>query len=304
MPPNLPKAGGTEPEQQESAANMFRITSRHVLALAFLAIFAACAPVARPSRPAHAPRIVSLLPAFTEDLFAVGAGSQVVAVSRFSDFPPAARALPRVADVSSIDVERIVALHPDAIVGIPSQQRLLEPLVRAGFDVRIVPNDSYADVFSAIRTLGRLSGHSAQANAEIERLRRTTAALHARTRAFKRHPSVFVALGTGPIWTAGDGSYIAEMIAIAGGRNAAADVRLPYAEYSEEALLRDQPDAIVYGSDTKLASVLNREPWRDLRAVREGHVYQLPDADWLYRPGPRYIKGLHWLIERLTPLAR
>ncbi|MHB8146991.1 MAG: ABC transporter substrate-binding protein [Vulcanimicrobiaceae bacterium] len=285
---------------------MLRISLiRTLLAGALIALVSACAPSVRPQRVVPTQRrIVALIPAFTEDLFAIGAGHQVVGVSRFSDFPSAARALPRVADFSSIDIERIIALHPDIVVAIASQGRLIEPLIRAGVDVRIIPNDSYADIFSAIGTLGRISGHAKQARGLVQRLQRSTAALHAATRTFKRRPSVFIALGTEPIWTAGEGSYIARLIAIAGGRNAAADLRQPYAEYSEEALLRAQPDAIVYGSDTKLASVLNREPWRDLRAVREGHVYQLPDSDWLYRPGPRYVKGLHWLIARLTPLAQ
>ena len=283
---------------------MLRPLVIRVLLLALVAL-PACTPGVPPRHVAPtARRIVSLLPAFTEDFFAIGAGNQVVGVSRFSDFPKAARKLPRVADFTSIDTERIIALRPDVVVAIASQSRLIEPLIHAGLDVRIVPDDTYGDIFSAIRTLGRLTGRSANASVLIDGLQHQTAALHASTRRFRHRPRVFVALGTGPIWTTGDRSYIATLIGIAGGRNAAADLHQPYAEYSEEALLRAQPDAIIYGSDTKLTSVLDREPWRNLRAVREGHVYQLPDSDWLYRPGPRYVKGLQWLIERLTPLAR
>ena len=272
---------------------------------ALLALLGGCASAPQPRHVAPAQRrIVALIPAFTEDLFAIGAGPQVVGVSAYSDFPNAARALPRVADASSVDAERIIALHPDVVLAIVSQERFLEPLMRAGIRVQIVPDDSYADIFRAIQRLGRISGHAKQARALIGRLHQQTAELQKQARAFARRPSVFVALGTGPIWTTGDGSYIGTLIAIAGGRNAAADLHQPYAEYSDEALLRAQPDAIIYGADTKLTSVLNREPWRDLRAVREGHIYQIPDSDWLYRPGPRYVKGLHWLIERLKPLAQ
>ncbi len=268
-----------------------------VRALAALAILC-CLGAAPPS-----PRLVAIVPSLAEDAFAVGA--HVVAVSEFTGDSPQARGLPVVADFQSVDVETILRLHPDAVVGIPAQSRLTEPLRRAGVRVVLIPDDSYDDIFRDLRVVGQLADRTPQAVHLIAQLQRETAQLHAKA-ARTYHPSVFFALGTGPIWTVGPHSYLATLIELAGGRNAASDLATPYGEYSEEALLRVQPDAIVAGQETNLRDVAGREPWRSLHAVREGHVFTITDqriANALFRPGPRYNEGLRWLIERLSSLS-
>jgi ABC-type Fe3+-hydroxamate transport system substrate-binding protein len=261
------------------------------------------ANVAATPQPGGAPRprVVALIPSIAEDLYAVGAGSQVVAVSAFTDLPQA-RGLPRVADVSSVDVERIVALRPDVVIGIPSQARQVEPLRRAGLRVALLPDDTYDQIFTNLRAVGDLTGHHAEAAATIGRLQRETAQLQARTRRFTRRPSLFVVLGSGPIWTAGSTSYISTLIELAGGVNAASDLHAAYSEYSAEALLRAAPDALVSDPAVHLDAVLDREPWRSLRAVTLHRVYSM-DPRLVLQPGPNYNQGLRWLIERLTPLA-
>jgi ABC-type Fe3+-hydroxamate transport system substrate-binding protein len=258
--------------------------------------------VTSPVPAAHAPRIVAIVPSLAEDAFAIGAN--VVGVSKFLDNVPQARGLPVVSDFQSVDTEAIVALHPDAVVGIPSEARLVEPLRRAGIRVVLVADDTYDDIFTDIRTVGDVAGRGPQAHALVVKLQHETAQLHAQAVAW--HPSVFFALGTGPIWTVGSTSYIATLIELAGGVNAAHDLQQPWGQYSEEALLRAQPDVIVAGHDTNLVDVLGREPWRSLRAVREGHVFVVTDpriTDALYRPGPSYNEGLRWLLERLSSLS-
>jgi iron complex transport system substrate-binding protein len=255
------------------------------------------------AQPAETPRlrVVALMPSIAEDLYAVGAGSQVVAVSAFTDLPQA-RNLPRVGDVNSIDVERIVALRPDVVIGIPSQTRQTEPLRRAGLRVVLLPDDTYNEIFKNLRAIGELAGHQAEATATIVRLQRETAQLQARTRRFARHPSVFVVLGSTPIWTAGSTSYITTLIELAGGVNAAGDLHAAYSEYSAEALLRAAPDMLISDPAVHLDAVLDREPWRSLRAVALHRVYSM-DPRLVLQPGPNYNQGLRWLIDRLTPLA-
>jgi len=251
------------------------------------------------------PLIVTLVPSFGEDVAAIGARSQLIGVSKFSDEVPDSKSLPRVADFSSVDVERIIALHPDVVAGIPSQARLVQPLQRAGIRVVLIPDDGYDDIFTDLRALGKLTGHGAQAEAKIAQLRAETARLHASVARRGYKPSVFFALGSNPIWTAGPSSYLGRLIELAGGVDAA-QLHAPWGQYSDEALLRAQPDAIVAGYDTNLAAVKNREPWRSLRAVREGHVFVITDprvTSAMFRPGPRYNEGLRWLIERLSSLS-
>jgi iron complex transport system substrate-binding protein len=179
---------------------------------------------------------------------------------------------------------------------------LTEPLRRAHLRVVLLPDDSYQSIFANIKTLGALTGRQSEARATIAALQRKTAELTALTKSYARHPSVFVVLGSGPIWTAGANSYITTLIALAGGRNAANDLRAAYGEYSPEALVRRQPDLLVADAAIHLGASLDREPWRSLNAVRQGHVYTV-NPDLIERPGPAYNDGLQWLIERIRPLA-
>jgi iron complex transport system substrate-binding protein len=245
--------------------------------------------------------IVTLVPSFADDVYALGAGSQLAAVSVFTDDPRAA-ALARVADSSSIDVEEIVALRPSLVIGIPSQARLVEPLRRAHLHVVLLPDDGYDRIFTNLQTIGALAGRRAQAAALIARLARETAKLHARTLRFAWHPRVFIVLDSAPVWTAGSGSYISRLVTIAGGRNAASDLAAAYAPYSSEALLEDRPDVLIADRATHLQSVLDREPWRSLQAVHLHRVYSI-DSDLLERPGPRYNEAIRWLLDRLSPIA-
>ena len=246
-------------------------------------------------------RIVTLVPSFADDVYAIGAGSQLVGVSEYTD-APRAKKLPRVADAGSVDAEAILALHPSVVIGIPAQARLTEPLRRAGVRVVLLADNSYASIFDDIAAIGELTRRRSSAAATIADLRRETASLEARTKPYAYRPRVFVVLGSGPIWTAGAQSYISELVTLAGGTNAASDLGTAYGQYSDEALLRSQPDVLVADAAINLGAVLDREPWRSLRAVRLHHVYSV-NPDLIERPGPSYNDGIRWLADRLAPLA-
>jgi iron complex transport system substrate-binding protein len=271
-----------------------------IAALAALVALGSCASGAAGAAEHSVRRVVSLIPSLTEDLFAVGAGDRVVGVSAYSDYPPRAKTLPVVSSFAAVDAERIVALHPDVVVAIPSQQGLARDITRAGIPLALFRDDSLADVYANLHGIGVLVGRARQADALIVRLRARTAALtRARPRRARR-PAVFVVLGTAPIFTVGRGSYIASLLELAGARNAAGDVQAPYARYSAEALVARQPDALIVDPDVRFADVAATPPWSSLRAVQQHHVYMLPDAAILERPGPRYNDGLAWLIATLS----
>ena len=280
---------------------------RSLLAVLALAAFVSCATHVRGA--VHVPgtqarRLVVLVPSLVEDAVAIGAAGNIVGVSHFTRDITAVAHVDRVADFSSVDVERIVTLHPDVIVGIPSQARLLAPLQRLHFRVVLLKDDSYEDIFRDIQQMGKITGRTTEANALIARLKATTAKLQREAAHLPRRPRVFVALGTGPIWTVGPQSYIAELITLAGGTDAVTSLPSAYAPYSAESLLALQPDVIITDPAVQLSSVLNREPWRSLRAVREHHVYIVDPPAILQRPGPRYTQGLAWLIEHLRASTR
>ncbi len=236
------------------------------------------------------------MPSMTEDLFAVGAGDRVVGVSSYTDYPARAKQLPVVATFASIAAERIVALHADLAIGIDAQDRLAGDLRRANIPVMLLHDDRYEDIFSNLVTIGATTGHRDEAAALVKRLRARTSELVRAVKPRERKPAVFVVLGVAPVFTVGRGSYIATLIDMAGGRNAASDVNAPYARYSAEALVARQPDVLVVDPSVRLSDVLAQPPWNALRAVKQHRVYTLPDAAILERPGPRYNDGLVWLI--------
>ena len=279
-------------------------------ALAGIFALASCARSATDgARNAEAPpatpqRIVSLVPSMTEDLFAVGAGDRVAGVSSYTDYPPRAKRLPVVATFASIATERIVALHADLAIGIDAQDRLAGDLRRAGIPVLLLHDDRYDDIFRNLVTIGNTTGHRDAAVALVSRLQARTKKLVRAVKPRTPKPAVFVVLGVAPVFTVGKGSYIATLIDMAGGRNAAADVNAPYARYSAEALVARQPDVLVVDPSVRLSDVLAQPPWNALRAVKQHHVYTLPDAAILERPGPRYNDGLRWLIHVIDGVAQ
>ncbi len=269
---------------------------KRALALIFAATFL-CFGTASQSQPT-AKRIVSLIPSLTEDLFALGDGANVVGVSEYSDYPAAAKRLPHVASFTSVDAERIVALHPDLIVGDASQEALSQVLVRTKLHVELFHEDSVPEIYKALLELGRQIGRESQASALVTQMRATSTRL---MRSVDRSyaPRVFVVLDIAPIYTVGKRSYINTLIEMAGGRNAA-DLKGAYGEYSAEAILALQPDIIVVDPAVGFQSVENREPWRSLHAVERGNIATIPDPGILLHPSPRYNIGLKWLIEQLA----
>jgi len=258
------------------------------------ALLIAALPIGAASQPAPSMRIISLLPSLTEDLFALGAGTEVVGVSQYSDHPDAARAIPRVSSADSIDAEKILTLHPDLVVGIPSQAAMVAPLRRAHLHVVLLHDDTFDDIYATLHQLGALIGRP-QAAAQLEQHMRAVTAQLLRGVSSGSRPSVFVVLDVTPIYTVGTKSYINTLIEMAGGRNAA-KLGTAYARYSAETLLADQPDVLIVDPAVGFRSVEDREPWRSLYAVRTGHVAEIADAEALLSPGPRYNDGLKWLI--------
>lgn len=243
---------------------------------------------------AAALRIVSLAPALTEDLFTVGAGPQVVGVDRYSDRPSAAAALPRVGSMQDINAEAILALRADLVVGISYQARALADLARVGIRTQVFDLNDLAGDFRAIEGLADLSGHRSEGRAAVRRIRIRLAELSTVARR-ERPLRGFAVVGFSPIYTAGAGSFIDELMGLANVRNVAHGTRTPWPAYSAERLMLDQPEVLIV-PDTQ--PPLTGTPWDQLRAVRAGRIARVPEGD-LLRPGPRVADALAELTEQL-----
>lgn len=255
-------------------------------------------------------RIISLAPANTEILFAIGAGPQVVGRDSFSDYPAEAA---KIADVGGgfgeLNPEVIVSLKPDLVLAsalnAPEQIKALEDL---GLTVFVVGNPSdLASMFDNLVLISQLSGHSNEAQKLVEQLKSRVAALDQLITNDIERPLVFYetdATDPNAPWTAGPGSFIDLMIARAGGKNIGSVLSNSWAQISLEELVAQNPDIILLGDSywggVTAEAVKARPGWEALSAVENGQIFPFDD-NLISRPGPRMVDGYEALIRQLHP---
>lgn len=245
-------------------------------------------------------RIISLTPHLTELLFAVGAGAQLAGVDSASDYPSAARALPRVGDYSRINFERVLALKPDLIIVWLGGNRAVDihGLKRMGLPVLHTQATRLDDVARLLRLLGQASGHASEGNVAAQDYSARLAALQVRG-GRKQTVKVFYQVWDRPLMTVGGTHWISDALLLCGARNVFADLRAAAPVVSREAVLRRAPDVVVSGSD---APAMQRQWQRfaSLPAVKN-QAFVKVDADLLHRPTPRLVAGVAALCAAVAP---
>jgi len=267
----------------------------------------AAAPAAPPSR------IVSLVPAATEMLFAIGAGAQVVGVSSFDAYPPEVRTRTRVGALVDPDLERILSLRPDLVVVYASQQELRQQLARAGIAMFECSHGGLTSVTETLESLGRATGHTIEAAARVRELEQRLAAVRTRV-AGRPRPRTLLVFGRDPlalrnVYASGGVGFLHDMLVSAGADNVLADVARENVQATSELILARAPDVIVelkYGrpvTETELAR--ERAVWKTLPAVpavRAGRVVMLVGDEFVV-PGPRVADATERLARTLHPDA-
>ncbi|WP_242704803.1 cobalamin-binding protein [Burkholderia gladioli] len=247
--------------------------------------------------PAPARRVISAAPHATELLYAAGGGAAMVGAVSYSDYPEAARALPRVGDNRSLDLERIVALKPDLIVvwRHGNADRQTAQLAALGIPLYFSEPKRLDDVAVSLDKLGRLLGTRAQADRAAADYRQRIAALRARYAA--RPPvTVFLQIWDRPLTTLNGAQIVSDVLTLCGGRNVFAALQPVAPTVSDEAVLAADPEAIVAtaqgatASDASLPSLDRWRRWPSLAAVARGNLFAV-DGDWLTRPTPRLALG-------------
>jgi iron complex transport system substrate-binding protein len=258
-------------------------------------------------------RIVSLVPALTEMLFAIGAGPQVVAVSSYDDFPAEVKALPRVGALLDPDLERILALRPDLVITYGSQTELEAQFARAGIRTFSYRHGGIDTVLDTIRDLGQATGRAEGANRKVTEIRAQLEAVRARVRGrprprtllvFERQPRTLQGL-----YVSGGRGFLHELLEVAGAVNVFADVPRESVQPSHETLLTRAPAVILEVRATGLlaASEVGQEEgvWAGLPsipAVRARRVHFVHD-DAVVVPGPRLGVAAQVLARVLHPEA-
>ena len=271
-----------------------------------------CALAAQ-AQTAPAGRIISLVPALTEMLYAIGAGSQVIAVSSYDDFPPEVAALPRVGALLDPDVERILSLRPDLVLTYGSQGAIETQLGRAGIRTFSYRHGGIQVLLQTMDALGAATGHSAQAARAVRDLEARFDAVRARVRGRAR-PRVLLVFGRQPeslqqIYVSGGVGFLHEMLEIAGGINVFSDVHRESVQPSHETLLVRAPDVVLElranGMLEAADTARERAVWSalaSLPAVRGGRIHFL-QGDHLVVPGPRVGLATETFARTLHPDA-
>lgn len=259
-------------------------------------------------------RVVTLAPSLTELVFAAGAGQTIVAVDSSSDFPAAARAIPRIGDVARIDVERLLALQPDLVVvwHHGNTTRELDQLEAAGIRLFRLGPQRLDDVVRAIERLGELLGTEATARPAAAALRQRLEALRAR-HASAPPVRVFYQVWSSPLMTVSRRQIVSEVIELCGGRNAFAELAPLVPQVAIESVLAADPEAIFTADERGGTALLRREvgapafaAWRRhprLAAVRGRWLYVL-NGDAISRQGPRIVDGTAAVCGALDEVRR
>ena len=247
-------------------------------------------------------RIVSLNPATTEMLFALGAGARLVGRTHWDVYPDSARLVPDLGNGLQPNVEAVLATRPDLVVLYASEDNraAARRFRAAGVGTVALKVDSIAEFRRAVLLLGQLVGDTARARTVADSVARTLAAVRAATAGLPR-VSVFWHVWDAPLLTIGAGSYLNELVEIAGGRNVYRDLPSPSPQITLEDVVRRDPDVILAGPEG--ARRIQTDPaWRSLAAVRAGRV-RLVDTAIVGRPSVRLGEAAVSLARLLHPGA-
>jgi iron complex transport system substrate-binding protein len=259
----------------------------------------------RVSLPVPVHRIISLAPNLTEIVFAIGAGNLLVGRTSYCDFPAEAKAVAEVGDTLHPSLERIIALQPQVVlISTASQLEVFsQQLKNQNIAVFVTDPHDLEGVFRTMDQIGRIAGHTQQAELLIQKLRDRTQAVEG---AVKGLPPVrvFYQVAAEPLFTAGRDAFVTDLMRRAGGISVTADVSGAWLRYSNESALAAKPDAIILptGGSMGAANETVTEALRQSPAVLAGRVYKIND-DHLARPGPRALDGLEAMARALHPEA-
>jgi len=263
--------------------------------LLFLFLLLTFAPNAHALPPPR--RIVSLSPGTTEMLFALGLGKFVVGDTVYCNYPPAALKVAKIGDVNT-SYEKVLALRPDLIVAdAVANSRAITRLNQLHQPIFAVRPTSLAGAEDSLRQIGTRTGTSAQAARLVGEMERKAALASRLTSQDRRpRPRVLIVVQTAPLWTAGRGSFLDDLVTRAGGINIGHSVP-EYGAFTKERILALPPDVVL--GDSSVEAAFRADPFlRRLTAVRLGRFYSLP-ADLTSRPGPRLADGLLLLARAL-----
>ena len=252
--------------------------------------------------PDHPHRLICLMPSVVDDVYALGAAKEIVAVSDYSKYPPEARSKPTIGPPLDPSLEMIVALHPDLVLssGDMGGAENIRRIQQMGIPVFMIDPRGVEGIYKSLDTLGRVLNRANAAAQLIASLRQREMAVSERVRG-KRPVPVLMPVWYDPIVTIGSHAYITQLIALAGGRSVTSDIPEEWPQVSLEAILVRAPEALllVRGSKMSIDAIRNRPGWSQIPAVRNNRVYYVSDA--IEYPSPAAFDALEEMAKEFHP---
>jgi iron complex transport system substrate-binding protein len=250
-------------------------------------------------------RVVSLAPSITEMIFTLDQADCLKGVTRFSDFPSAAKGLPKVGSYVHLDLEKIVALKPDLCIAVKDGNpiEVIERLEALHIPVYAVDPRNLETVMATLKEIGGLLKADEKAEALVHRLQARIRYVKSRVAGSSCRPRVFFQIGISPIVSIGTNTFIHEIIGLAGGKNLA-EGPIAYPRFSREQVVALAPDIFIITSMDrsaafeKIKTEWNR--WPSMPAVKNERIY-LVDSNLFDRPSPRLVDALELLARLIHP---
>ncbi len=255
--------------------------------------------------PYPAKRIISLAPSITEILFALGLNEEIAAITKFCDYPEAALSKPRIGGFVNPDVEKIVSLKPDLIIGIRDGNRMdtVDRLNDFGFPVYLIDPKGFDGVMGTIKNIGEVVGREKESRRMIKEMVDKRENIVTLTRSLSK-PKVFFQVGDAPLITVGKGTLADDLIRLAGGRSISENESVNYPSYGIETILAKAPEIIIMTSmDSKkdhMNLVKRWQNWKSIPAVKMNAIHVI-DSNLVDRPTPRIAEGLELLVRIIHP---
>lgn len=253
-------------------------------------------------------KIISVSPAETEILFELGLNEQIVGVSDFDDYPQAALDKPKMGAIYEPNVESMIAAESELVfTGVSMNEEAVKKLRDLGIIVFKTDPRTLDDVLSNIELFGQITDKQAEASAVVERMKQERDEVTQAVQSVSAEDQKKVYIEFSPGWTVGKGEFMDELITLAGGVNVAADLE-GWSQISEERIIQDNPDVILYSSNVvddqsgmTLDEIIKGRPgWDQITAVKNGAVIAVDD-NLLSRPGPRLTLGLKEIAKAIYP---
>jgi iron complex transport system substrate-binding protein len=248
-------------------------------------------------------RIVSVMPSTTEIAYAVGAGKRIVGVSNYDNYPEEVNTKEKVGDLK-VNIEKVVSLEPDLILADTGNGEAIEALRKTGIPVLVMEAKTFEQIYQSIAMIGKATGNEAKATEVVSKMKADVREVEEKVKTIPdaKKPNVWIEVDPS-LFTAGKGTFMHDMVTMAGGKNIASDMD-GWKQMSEEKVLERNPDIILntygYYDKDSAAKIKKRPKWQGVKAVQMGRIYML-DSDVVTRPAPRITQGLKEIARYLHP---